>query len=160
MLIGYLSDRFGTTLAYSAVQTVTGVAFVCSLPLALALVGLARGVAWAAGRSVRRTDTPFAQLRRVISDSVGAFLFVLVVALFAHSRRREFAADDRAARVTGKPLALASGLRQLNVATDRWLLSSLTVRGTDDHPLTRPLSTHPPTEERLDRLVRRANRRR
>lgn len=151
-------DSLLKTLAYSAVQTVTGVVFVCSLPLALALAGLARGVAWAAGRPVGWTATPFARLHRAIFDSIGVVLFVLVVALFAHSRRREFAADDRAARVTGNPLALASGLRQLEVATDRWLLSSLTVRGPDDHPLTRLLSTHPPVEARIDRLVRLANR--
>jgi Zn-dependent protease with chaperone function len=58
----------------------------------------------------------------VLFDSIGVFLVVLVVALFAHSRRREFAADD--------------------------------------HSFTRLLSTHPPTEERIARLVRRTNYRR
>lgn len=153
-------DSLLRTLAYSAVQTVTGLVFVCTLPLTLVLVGLARGVAWARGRPVGWTDTPFDRVRRRLFDGVGLLLFLLVVALFAHSRRREFAADDRAARVTGNPLALARGLQRLDVAGDRWLLSSLTVRGPDDHPITRWLSTHPSTEERVERLVRRAERQR
>ena len=157
-LAGY--DSLLKTLAYSAVQTVTGLVFVCTFPLTLVLVDLARGVAWARGRPVGWTDNPFDRVRRRLFDGVGLLLLLLVVALFAHSRRREFAADDRAARVTGKPLALARGLRRLAVAEDRWLPSSLTVRGPDDHPVTRWLSTHPSTEERIERLVHRAEQQR
>lgn len=149
-------DSLLKTLAYSAVRTVSGIVFVLALPLVLVLVGLGRGLAWGRGRPVGWTDNPFVRIHRLFLDAVGLVLFVLVVALFAHSRRREFAADDRAVRATGKPLALAHGLQQLEVADDRWLLSSLTARGTDDHPLTRLLSTHPPTDERIARLVRRA----
>jgi heat shock protein HtpX len=157
-LAGY--DSLLKTLAYSAIQTATGVAFVVVLPVVVVLVGLARGLAWARGRPLGWDDNPFVRIRRRLLDAIGVVLFVLTLVLFAHSRRREFVADDRAARVTGKPLALASALQRLEAANDRWLLSSLTVRGTDDHPLTRWFATHPSTEDRVERLVERAERQR
>jgi heat shock protein HtpX len=152
-------DSLLKTLAYSAVQTATGVAFVLSLPLVLVLAGFARGLAWIRGRPTGWANNPFVRARRWLLGAVGILLFLPVLVLFAHSRRREFAADDRAARVTGDPIALARGLRRLAAAEDQWLLSSLTVRGREDHTLTRWLSTHPPTDERIERLVRRAERR-
>jgi heat shock protein HtpX len=157
-LAGY--DSLLKTLAYSAVQTATGVVFVFVLPVVVVLVGLARGLAWARGRPLGQVDNPFVRVRRRLLGAIGVVLFALTLVLFAHSRRREFAADDRAARTTGKPLALASALQRLETANDRWLLSSLTVRGTEDHPLTRWLATHPSTADRVERLVDRAERQR
>jgi heat shock protein HtpX len=153
-------DSLFKTLAYSAVQTATGVAFLLSLPVVLVLVGLARGLAWAFGRPAGWSGHPLVRTRRLFFHAGGVLFFLLVVALFAYSRRREFAADARAARVTGKPLALARGLRRMDHERERWLLSSLTVRGPDEHSFSQLLSTHPPTEERIERLVRRSERRR
>ena len=76
----------------------------------------------------------------------------------ALSRRREFAADDRAAAVTGDPLARA--LRKIERATGGpWeLLSQLYVRGEEDTCLRDLLSTHPDTDRRVERLRERARR--
>ena len=78
------------------------------------------------------------------------------------SRTREFDADEDGAMLTQDPLALASALRKLEMATDR--------RPMEDTPRTRPvaammianpfrgeslmrvLSTHPPMDERIARL--------
>ena len=98
---------------------------------------------------------------------VGQILFVLVAPVaamliqLAISRQREFQADALAARITGRPQALASALAKLDVMA----------RGTPMHvaPAAAPLaqvnplagrtgrlaalfSTHPPTRERIERL--------
>lgn len=102
------------------------------------------------------------------------FLGVLAMSLLAPiastliqlsiSRTREFDADEDGARLTQDPLALASALRKLEMVTDR--------RPMDDTPrartvaammianpfrgesLTRLFSTHPPMDERIERLER------
>ena len=81
---------------------------------------------------------------------------------FSLSRTREFDADEDGAMLTQDPLALASALRKLEIATDR--------RPMEDTPRTRNVaammianpfrgdslmrmfSTHPPMEERIARL--------
>nr|WP_231754677.1 hypothetical protein [Halapricum sp. CBA1109] len=52
-------------------------------------------------------------------------------------------------------MALASGLRKIQRATnaDRSLLSTLFVDGDEEGTLTRLLSTHPPMDDRIDRLL-------
>jgi len=77
----------------------------------------------------------------------------------AISRQREYKADRIGAKVSGKPLALAAALKKIHSAPVRLNL--------DDHPATAHLmianplsgrglaslfSTHPPVEERIDRL--------
>jgi heat shock protein HtpX len=86
----------------------------------------------------------------------------LTLVLLAHSRRREFTADDRAASVTGNPLALARTLRKIERATKlRWgMTSPLYVHRDDERALTRLLSTHSAMDERVERLIERADRER
>jgi heat shock protein HtpX len=57
--------------------------------------------------------------------------------------------------VTGNPVALARALRKIQRASEPgWgLLSTLYVHGDDDGLLTRLLSTHPPMDDRIERLV-------
>lgn len=77
----------------------------------------------------------------------------------AISRQREYKADRIGAKVSGKPLALAAALKKIHSAPVRFNL--------DDRPATAHLmianplsgkglaslfSTHPPVEERIDRL--------
>ena len=88
--------------------------------------------------------------------------FVSMLIQFSLSRTREFDADEDGAMLTQDPLALASALRKLEVATDR--------RPMEDSPRTvnvaammianpfrgqsliRMFSTHPPMEQRIARL--------
>lgn len=150
-------DAFVQTLAYSVFRTVAGLVFVLLAPLLLPIAGLARAVAWMRGRPRSWSRTAFGHLLRLIEGGVAVcFLFVTLVDR-AHSRRREYAADDRAATVTGNPVALARALRTIQRAAEpsRGLLSTLYVHSEDD-TWTRLLSTHPSTDDRIERLIERA----
>jgi heat shock protein HtpX len=136
-----------------------GVVVLSLSPLLLLLQGLARGTAWAAGRPTHHRSV-FGVARGLIERGVAALLVVLTLPLLALSRRREFAADDRAAEVTS-PIALARALRKIERASQPgWgLLSLLYTRGEErgDGPLSELLSTHPDTDERVRRLLERQN---
>jgi heat shock protein HtpX len=78
----------------------------------------------------------------------------------AVSRTREYAADEGGAKLSGKPLALASALEKIEyqaknrrVSSANPALSSLYIinpfRGS---MFTQLFSTHPPTEKRIARL--------
>jgi heat shock protein HtpX len=128
------------------------------LPALLFLTGLARGVAWIRGRPNRWADGTIGQFRLLIANGVVVLFFLLTLVIRAHSRRRELAADDRAAAVTGDPLALARALAKIDRVRDPdWsLLSPLYTRGDEDGTLGRILSSHPAIDERIERLRRRA----
>jgi heat shock protein HtpX len=95
----------------------------------------------------------------VLAYVVGAVakLFVMLFVL-ALSRYREYAADRDAAAAmdTGDPLARA--LTKIDGATDPSAaqapssVSALCINGFDDGVLASLLSTHPPTEKRVERL--------
>jgi heat shock protein HtpX len=84
----------------------------------------------------------------------------------AISRTREFAADDAGARLAGDPLALASALRKLGMASERIPLDAspqtahlFIVNPLSGQSFARLFSTHPPLEERIERLERMAGQR-
>lgn len=85
-------------------------------------------------------------------------LSVITLALLALSKYREYAAA-RAATMTGDPLALVRALRKVQRRSEAvWGLLSLLYVQTDERDrLRRLLATHPPTEERVRRLLERAN---
>jgi heat shock protein HtpX len=150
-------DSLVQTLALGLFRTLFGLVLVALFPVSLLLTGIARGLAWAAGRPQGWDANPVARLRRAVGRVlVGVFVAVTLL-VRAHSRRREFAADDRAVAVTGDPLALARALRKIERASSpEWsLLSPLYVHDDGDR-WTRLLSTHPPVDDRVDRLVARA----
>lgn len=81
----------------------------------------------------------------------------------AISRSREYAADAEGARICGRPLSLANALRKLHRGIKRrplaanpstahlFIVSPLSGRG-----MASLFSTHPPVEERIDRLEKMA----
>ena len=84
---------------------------------------------------------------------------------FAISRSREFQADADGAQISGDPEALASALQRIEMGARR---VSMNVPESTAHLFianpfaglrgAKLLSTHPPTEERVARLMRRAGR--
>lgn len=147
-------DALVKTLAVSVVRALAGALFVLVLPATLVVAGVARASTWFAGRPHRSPDVA-AVVGIGVQAFVGAALSLLTLGLLAYSRRREFLADRRAVEVTGDPAALARALAKIHrAATPRWRLRSiLTIHGDERSGLRRLLSTHPPVEERIDRLV-------
>jgi heat shock protein HtpX len=106
-------------------------------------------------------------------DSRGGGIGLLVMAIVAPiaamfiqmaiSRSREYAADAEGARICGRPLSLANALRKLHQGLKRrplaanpstahlFIVSPLSGRG-----MAKLFSTHPPVEERIDRLEKMA----
>ncbi|MFC4356906.1 M48 family metallopeptidase [Halobium salinum] len=154
-------DALVQTVAFGLTRTLTAVGFVVCLPAVLLLSGLARGSAWAGGEPGEWALTPFGRLRVWLDRTVLTLLFGLTLLVFAHSRRREYAADDRAVDAVGDPLALARALVKLDRAANPRLspLSPLyTHAGGEREGWRRLVATHPPVEARVGRLVERAER--
>ncbi len=154
-------DTFVQTFAVSLVRTLVGLVTLVLFPLILLLDGVDRGMAWMRGRPARRNVGLAAWVRRGIGALVDALLGVITLLMLAHSRRREYAADERAAEVTGNPVALARALSKIHRATspERGLRSILYIHGdqSEEESPRRYLSTHPPVDERIDRLVEMAS---
>ncbi len=77
----------------------------------------------------------------------------------AISRTREFAADETGAKLAGDPLGLASALKKLGMASERIPLDAspqsshlFIVNPLSGQSFARLFSTHPPLEERIERL--------
>jgi heat shock protein HtpX len=93
---------------------------------------------------------------------LGVILAPMAAALIqmAISRSREFLADETGAHMTNKPLALASALKKLDAWKNRVPMMQAdpaTAHLFFMNPLSgqnfaRLFSTHPPTEERVQRL--------
>jgi heat shock protein HtpX len=148
-------DSLVKTLGYSFVRTVTGVVWVALLPLVLLVGGVARAVALLRGDDPARFRRTARTADATVTSLVVVCLFVLTAAVQAYSRHREYAADDRAARLVG-PLALANALEKIDRATTpNGLLSTLVIHGDEEGPVTDLLASHPPMADRIDRLRRR-----
>lgn len=94
----------------------------------------------------------------LIAMSILAPLAAMIIQM-AISRTREFAADETGARMSGDPLGLSSALRKLGVASERIPLNAspqtahfFIVNPLSGRSLMRLFSTHPPLEERIERL--------
>lgn len=159
--LAHLEGRDGLvqTIGYTAVRTAGGVCYLLLLPIGLLVGGLFRAFSWLRGERPRPFLEHFAIVQWRVAQVVVLALFAVTLLLRAHSRRREYAADDRAIEATGNPIALARALTKIQRASmPGWgLLSPLYVHGDEEGLLTRLLATHPPMNERIQRLIRRAN---
>ena len=146
------NDGFAIAMADGVGRSLVGIATVVALPALLALSGLAAASAWVRGRPGDRSG-PFARLYRALAGALfGGFVLATLVSR-SRSRKREFAADDRAAEVTGDPIALARALRRIERATEpSWPLAPFSAHKRTDEAAERWLSTHPSTDERVERL--------
>lgn len=140
------------------IQTIAGV-------MASAIVTLANILQFSAifggGRDDERPN-PIAGLVLAILAPIAASLIQMAI-----SRSREYLADDTGASLCGQPLALAGALHKLGVASGRvpmeqgnpstaqmFIVTPLFSRST----MANLFSTHPPIEERIQRLTQMAGR--
>ena len=105
---------------------------------------------------------PLAQLALLLLAPIGAMLIQ-----FAVSRQREYEADRVGAEILGRPMPLANALRRLDalahqipmqVAPAAASLVQVNPLAAHGGGLTGLFSTHPPTEERVERLEAMAGR--
>ncbi len=142
--IGHIKDR--DILIMTVAATITG-----------ALSFMSRAYLWRSMFS--RDENDFLAYIFIALAALGALLIQLAI-----SRSREFKADEQSARITKKPLALASALRKLEYHASRNPLrrgnpstaSLFIVNPFKGYGLIRLFSTHPPTEERIRRLEKMA----
>ena len=130
--------------------------------LGAAIAILARMAFWFGGGDNR--NNPLGIIGVIISLIVAPLAAMLI--RFAISRTREFQADRSGAEITGQPLKLASALQKISMAAERvpMRVNEATSQLFIENPLkafkgrgvSRWFSTHPPAEERIERLERMA----
>ena len=131
--------------------------------LAAAIAGaisyLAQMAQWAMifGGGRRDDDEGSSPIAAIVVMIVGAIAAMLVQ--MAISRSREYGADESGARLSGNPLYLASALRKLQTASQRIPMAAnpatshmFIVNPLSGGGITKLFSTHPPIEERIERL--------
>ncbi len=130
--------------------------------IAGAITMLANMAQWAmifggyGGRSSRDDEggNPIAALVMMIVAPIAAMLVQMAI-----SRSREYDADEGGAKISGDPMALANALRRLEAAKDEIPMKATpaTAHMFIVNPLTgksfmNMFSTHPPIEDRIERL--------
>jgi heat shock protein HtpX len=129
--------------------------------IAAALTMLARMAFWFGGGDNR--ESPLGAIGAILSLIVAPIAAMLI--RLAISRTREFQADETGAEITGRPMVLASALEKISAGTAKipMNVNPATAQLFIDNPMKaarggggmmRLLSTHPPTEERIERLTR------
>ena len=123
-----------------------------------ALSMVARMGFWFGGGDNR--NNPLGAIGAIVSLIIAPFAAMLIQ--FAISRTREFQADKSGAEMTGRPLQLASALEKISIGTARvpMPVNPATASLYIDNPLkamrgrgvSKLFSTHPPVEERIERL--------
>jgi heat shock protein HtpX len=123
-----------------------------------AIAIIARMAFWF-GRGDSRNN-PLGAIGAIVALILAPLLAMLI--RFAISRTREFQADRSGAEITGQPLQLASALQKISAGTARipMKVNESTSQLFIDNPLkaargrsmTKWFSTHPPVEERIERL--------
>jgi len=123
--------------------------------VAAAITFLARMAFWFGPRGDdEEGGSPIAALAMMILAPIAALIIQMAI-----SRTREYGADATSAKVTGKPLELASGLRKLETWSKRVPMDAspatahmFIVKPFSAGALLKLFSTHPPTENRIARL--------
>lgn len=129
--------------------------------LAGVIVHVANMAQWAAMFGGFRRDDD----REGGGGALGLILMAILAPLaamiiqMAISRTREFAADETGAQIAGDPLGLASALKKLGIASQQIPLDAspqtshlFIVNPLSGQSFARLFSTHPPLEERIERL--------
>jgi heat shock protein HtpX len=125
-----------------------------------AITFLARMAGWSlmfagGNRGERRDSGGVGELLLLLLAPIAAVLVQLAI-----SRSREYAADEGAARFTGRPLSLAQALQKLERVNERLPMQSATpatahlmiVNPLSGGGITKLFATHPPLQDRIARL--------
>lgn len=113
------------------------------------------------GGGGRDRNNPIGAIVSILAIVLAPFAAMLIKA--AISRTREFQADASGAEITGRPLQLASALEKISAGTAQvpMMVNPATAQLFIDNPLkalrgggiSKLFSTHPPAEQRIERLT-------
>jgi len=118
--------------------------------------------------SANRASTRYAKLRQflILACRVLALLALILAPIAAFivqmmiSRQKEYRADETGARLSGRPLSLASALKKLDAAAHQIPMDAnpatahmFIVSPFSGQALMKLFSTHPPLDERIRRLL-------
>jgi len=125
------------------------------------LANMARwGAIFGGSRDDREGGNPIALLATALLAPIAAMIIQAAI-----SRSREFAADEGGARISGKPMSLASALQKITATVEQVPMDAnpatahlFIVKPFAGQGLMNLFSTHPPTEERIARLRAMAGR--
>ncbi|MDP3984600.1 MAG: zinc metalloprotease HtpX [Acidimicrobiia bacterium] len=134
--------------------------------LAAALTIFARMAFWFGGGSDNRNNpvAAIAALASIILAPIAAMIIRMAI-----SRTREYQADASGAEITGRPLQLASALGKLGTATARipmevnpafaplYIENPMKALRRRGGGFMKAFSTHPPIEDRIERLTQMAS---
>ncbi len=136
--------------------------------IAAALSFLARMAFWGGLGGRRRNDNGIGMIIGLVAMILAPIAAAVIQ--MAISRAREFEADHDGAESTGSPLALASALQKISAGAARipmdvnpavsqlFIADPLKAFGSGGRrQLSKMFSTHPPVEERIDRLEKMAS---
>jgi heat shock protein HtpX len=136
--------------------------------IAAALSFLARMAFWGGLGGRRRNDNGISMIIGLVAMILAPIAAAVIQ--MAISRSREFEADHDGAESTGSPLALASALEKISVGASRipmdvnpavsqlFIADPLKAFGSGGRRrLGKMFATHPPVEERIDRLHKMAS---
>ena len=154
-----LEGVLGHELAHVTNRDILISSIAAMLGAAIAIVG--RMALW----SGNSRNNPLGLIGVLLSLIVAPVAAMLI--RFAISRTREFQADKSGAEITGQPLMLAGALEKISDGTARipMNVNPATSQLFIDNPLkavrgrgvSKLFSTHPPVEERIDRLTKMAS---
>ncbi len=138
-------DILVSTIAATLVGTIT---FIARMAGFAAMFG-------GSSRNDDRDGNVFYELALLIIAPIAAVLIQLAI-----SRSREYMADESGAKITGKPLGLANALNKLSQANKILPMAHagtssahmFIVNPLSGKSLMKLFSTHPPLEERIERL--------
>ena len=153
-LEGY--DSLLRTLAMSLLRTVMALVLVVLVPFVVVVSIACWGLSLVVGHPVRGPDSVGSSLRGGLHRLVMSLIVAPTLAFQAYARRREYAADERAVAVLDDPLALARALKKIQRANEpgwglfSWLLPNR--QRTERTRLERAFASHPPTDERVERV--------
>lgn len=121
-----------------------------------ALAQFATYALWFRGGRGNQRGNPIGILLTVILAPIAATVIQLAI-----SRTREFLADAGAAELTGNPQALANALQRLDSSARQLPMGGnpafeplLIMQGFSGQMMSRLFSTHPPTEARIEALMK------
>ena len=154
-LEGY--DALLRTLAMSLLRLVATLVLVMVVPFVVGVSLGCWGISLIVGRPLRGPDSVGSGLRSGLTQVVIGLILAPTLTLQAYSRRREYAADRRAVAVLDDPLAFARALEKIQRASEPgwglllWLFPTPD-RKKEQTPLERAFASHPPTDERVNRV--------